>query len=481
MSATSNRARFKRLSLPLGLAGIIAAALVAGTGVSITADAKPSPDRTAAQAQDALAKGKVDKAIELTEDLVAAAPRETAYRTLLGNSYLRAGRFESAIQAFGDAMKLGDNSARTALSLALAQIGAGRDQEAVATLEDWRDALPAADFGLALALAGQTGRGVAILTDTLRSGENTPKVRQNLAYAFALDGRWREARLMASQDLPANLVDQRLGEWASHARPEDGRVRVAAMLQVPVRSDAGQPAALALVDGPATPQLAAETATTNAPAAAAAPATADGELPPQGAAPAHPTVDLAQYQPALPAAAAPAPVAAPVRTTFVSQPVIQAIPASARSASARPAVMRTRVAVAAPASRAKAVRPQIQRIVAPTPGASGTHLVQLGSFLSEQGARRAWGVYVAKNPELKKSRMTITQANVRGKTYWRVAAAGFDARSANGMCSAVKARGGMCFAYAAVPAVRGAAGPVMAEARRPVPKVAFGGAAARRR
>ena len=42
--------------------------------------------------------------------------------------------------------------------------------------------------------------------------------------------------------------------------------------------------------------------------------------------------------------------------------------------------------------------------------ADGTHLVQLGSFSSEQGARRAWGILAARNPERKNTRMTITPA-----------------------------------------------------------------------
>jgi hypothetical protein len=47
--------------------------------------------------------------------------------------------------------------------------------------------------------------------------------------------------------------------------------------------------------------------------------------------------------------------------------------------------------------------------------------------------------------------MTITPAVVNGKNFWRVAAAGFNARSALGMCSSVKARGGACFAYTSLP------------------------------
>ncbi|WP_374530893.1 CDC27 family protein [Novosphingobium sp.] len=461
MTAINNRSKIKRLGLPVGIAGAIALALVA-TGGSSTAVAKPSPDRTAAKAQEALNKGQYDKAIQLAEAVVLAAPREASYRTLLGNAYLRAGRFESAAQAFNDAMKLGDNSARTALSLALAQIGAGHNQEAVAILDDWRDAIPAADLGLAMALAGETGRGVAILSDALRSGENTPKVRQNLAYAYALDGRWREARLMASQDVPADQINDRIGEWASRARPEDHRLRVASLLSVPVRADAGQPAALALVDNPAAQQLAAEEGALAPVQAVEQPqVAATGELP---AANAEPAVSLAQYQPVGSSASAQQPVMQD-GVAYVSQPVVQDVAAPAPLA-------RSSVAVAAPAApRGPKVRPLRQNGARPAYGVGATHVVQLGSFLSEQGARRAWGIYTKQNPELKNYRMAITQADVRGKHYWRVAAAGLNAGGANGLCSTVKNRGGACFAYAVRPATPGnrAGAPMMAKAK-PAPK-----------
>ena len=50
--------------------------------------------------------------------------------------------------------------------------------------------------------------------NAIRNGENTPKMRQNIAYAYALAGRWREARLMAQQDVPADQVSHRMQEWA---------------------------------------------------------------------------------------------------------------------------------------------------------------------------------------------------------------------------------------------------------------------------
>ena len=111
----------------------------------------------------------------------------------------------------------------------------------------------------------------------------------------------------------------------------------------------------------------------------------------------------------------------------------------------------------------------------------GSHLVQLGSFSSPQGARRAWGIFTAKNPELKNYRMTITPAVVHGKNFWRVAAGGFNNASAGGLCASVKKRGGACFAYAAnrapstnVPVQLRAAAPLRAAVplRTAAPKVA---------
>lgn len=464
MTATNSLGKKAGHTIRYAIAGVLASALLAGAA-SAGKVANANPD--IAKAQTALAKGKVDRAVALAEQAVAAVPRDASARVILAQSYMKAGRFDSAATTFNDAMELGDNSPRTALALALANVAAGRAREAVAILDDWRESIPASDLGLAYALAGESGRGVAILADSLRSGENTPKLRQNLAYAYALDGRWREARMMVEMDVPADQVDARVSEWAAKALPEQSHQRVAALLGVPVISDSGQPQNLALAASPAVQQAAAETAEVpasqtadlpvatvaevaafNAPVAVAATEPApvstlsDGPLSRQ----ALPQSFAAAFtQPAQPAYSS-----QPAQVGFVSNPVIQALPARAERA--------TRAERAAPVAT--------RRIVS-----GGSHLVQLGAFSSEQGARRAWGIYAAKNPELRNYRMTITPAVVRGKNYWRVAAAGFDARAASGLCSTVKGRGGACFAYAAtnppasgVPG-RHAAGPQRARRR----------------
>ena len=235
--------------------GVMAVAVLAGcTGSAHLARAGTYSERDATRASR-----NADKDVVRAERALARSPQNATLRSSLGIAYLQTGRFASATQVLDDAMRLGDNSPRTALSLALAKIGAGRGREAVAILDDWRDGIPPSDLGLALALAGESSRGVAILTDALRGGDNTTKLRQNLAYAYALDGRWREARTMMEQDVPADLIERRISEWAMQGKPEDFQKRVAGLLGAPVRNDPGLPQSLALADTAPIEQLAAET------------------------------------------------------------------------------------------------------------------------------------------------------------------------------------------------------------------------------
>jgi Flp pilus assembly protein TadD len=449
MSSRTSKARYTKIA-----GAVLAIGLLAGCAAQGMTVRKNSADA----ARLALMKGNGEKAVVNAEAAVAASPRDVALRVLLAQSYFKAGRFQSAATTFDDAMKLGDNSARTALSLALAQIGAGHQDAALAVLDDWRGEIPASDLGLALALAGEPERGVSVLADAMRGGENTPKVRQNLAYAYALAGRWKEARVMASQDVQADKLDNRLTDWASSVAPEQYQRRVAVLLGTPMRRDSGQPAMLALANNPAMEQLAAE-ATAN-PAAHVAVAVnmpsvpANAELAPVDETPVASAPPAMAQAPAAPmeVAAASAPVAPSEATQFISQPVIQ-------------------VAAAAPQPAPRQLSASIQRAMPVT--ANGTHMVQLGSFSSQQGARRAWGIYTARNAALSGYRMNITPAVVRGKNVWRVAAAGISgAGTANGLCSSVKKRGGACFAYAApsrgkAPAAPGreVSGPMMARKR----------------
>ncbi|MEJ8629055.1 tetratricopeptide repeat protein [Sphingomonas sp. I4] len=158
-------------------------ALVVGAGLAAVPQRGPAPrgwatarSRGATRATAALAdqtrRVLVQRdgvgAVALAERLVAAEPHQAAYRALLGQSYLQAGRFASARQAFTDALQLDPADGRSALNLALAMVAGGNGAGARALLDRHASVIPAADLGLALSLAGDPAQGVRILTAAAR-------------------------------------------------------------------------------------------------------------------------------------------------------------------------------------------------------------------------------------------------------------------------------------------------------------------------
>ena len=454
-----SRKRQNHKRIRFAICSALAAALVAGCAGS---GHMASAGQHSSQSK---AGEKLDRAVADAERQVERNPRDAAARIALADAYLHAGRFESAATTYSDAKALGDTSPRTGLSLALANIGAGRNREAVAILDEVGDSLPASDLGLALALAGETKRGVQILSEALRDGDNTPKLRQNLAYAYALDGRWREARVMAAQDVPADQLDTRISQWAMQGKPGDYQKRVAGLLDAPVRSDTGQPVSLAL-NGPVVteervaavasplpvPQPYTKPADETPPAVSSAKnfAYAEPEQPAPAAPPAveHKPVDRPRFAAS---ADTPRPASKPAVQKVSASPVVtynkpqQAKPQKVKSHQAKPQQAKASYAASCSADDC-------------------THHVQLGAFSSEKNAERARKIYLSRNPELKNLGLQITHAVVRGKDFWRVTAVGFDKHAARGFCSSVKSRGGSCFAYSADNPLPGTlpAGPLMA-------------------
>lgn len=479
--------------------GLFVSTALASMALASCSTSTPVAEASYAKAQAALEDGKADNAIGHAENAVMAEPRNPGYRAVLGAAYMEAGRFQSAATAFGEAMELGDTDSRTVLSYALAKIAVGDNPAALSKLAEFEGAIPTADLGLALALAGQPQRGVHHLTNAIRNGENSAKTRQNLAYSYALAGNWRAARVMAAEDVPADQLDQRLSEWAATARPEDYQLRVASLLGVNAVSDNGQPQNLALANFPERPEIVVATGPAAAEAAPAAPSAtealafgtpsvetvdvnepaaietvdpAPAELAFTSAPVVQPTASQAPRPVVNPRTAAPrlsnprianapqraassgdaAPVSMPAMAAapsggaprFVSNAAVQAVPAAAAEARSE-----------APAPR-PAARPAPQRRMAVATGSAATHLVQLGSFSSRAAAESQWSVFKRRFPELADHDVVITEARVNGNTYFRVAAAGFGRRSAQRMCNAVKARGAGCFAYAAASPPAGA-------------------------
>ncbi len=440
--STETKAMNKRL-VQLAVSTALATTALA----SCTGKVAPSHAYSAEHAEAALARGKASKAIEHAEAAVLADPRDAGTRTLLGNAYLKDGRFASAATTFADAIELGDTAPRTVISRALAQIAIGEHAGALATLQRFEAALDPADFGLAIALAGRPEQGVHVLGNAIRSGQNTTKVRQNLAYAYALQGNWRAARLMAAEDVPAGEVGDRLAQWAEMVRPEAFTVRVARLLGVEAQADPGQPAMLALVNHPSVDMLAAQlpepdAPTTDRPESAFAFA---GELP--AVAPQPADDDAGE------AALADAGLVSTGGVRFVPRETVQKVP--------MPAVPKA-VAAVAPRVAGAAARAAEPR---PATLASGDYNIQLGSYHSMSNAQEAWKQFQKRYPELDGAERVITKARVNGKIYYRVAAAGYARTSAQSLCRTVKGSGGGCIAYASKRPLPGAIDVIDSEVR----------------
>lgn len=423
----------------LGGAGVVASS--AATHASVDAQAKKAHS-WAKKAEKLFAKGKTDKALGFAEAAVEADLTNMEYRSLLARIYMTQGRFVAAERTFMDVMELGQVDARTVIGVALTRIAQGKVDSAVSLVDAHRSILPASDYGLALALAGDSKRSVDVLVEAIRADNATARTRQNLALAYALDGRWREARIMAVQDMPQDRVDARIVEWAQYARPGAYQTRIAGLLNVTPRADSGQPVRLALGGASAAPIMAA--AEEIEPVAMAAAETVQ-------------TVELAAVGPAPVAegySEADVRIAAAVESVSEGEaPLIKAPEGPAKAIAAAPAPKPVKLALAdVPAPKAKV---------------AGKYLVQLGAYSSAGNAQKAWNQISRKHKVLTGFSSASSTVNVKGKTLTRLAASGFgNYQAAAAACSSIKKAGGDCI----VKTVGGSAPVRMAAkpARKPV-------------
>jgi len=398
------------------MVGCTGAAFRQADGVGRAIAPQHDPDRLAANVERALADRDGAHAVELAEAAVQAAPQDVRYRQLLGRAYVADGRFVSAETALSDAMTLGNRDARTIITLALVEVALGKDRAARDLLANHADIVPAADYGLAMAMAGDAPEGVRILSEVIHDPSANARTRQNLAYAYALAGRWKDARMMAGFDLDPLAANQRITQWAQSAAPGLSQQRVAALMGVTINgADAGQPVALALAPAPA--QLAAAV-----PVEQAAPAAQNFETAP---------VEIAAADPAPQPAVAEAPA-----------PMIQAIATPVRIAAPHQAAP---VRAAQPARAPQSAR--IQQLAFRPSGKGGSNwVVQLGAYDNAAIAKEKWYAMARRNGALASLPVLTSQVTVNGATLARLAVGGFDDRAeAMALCRAVKARRGQCF------------------------------------
>lgn len=412
-------------------------------------------------AENALAKHDAGKAIQIAEAAVAAEGHNADYRTLLGRAYLMAGRFDSAKTAFQDALTLGARDPRTIVNLSLILIAQGDRAAAQSMLTDHLSDLPAADYGLAMAMAGRPDEAVRVLSRAIHAPGATAKERQNLAYSYALSGHWVEARQMASFDLPPLEAAKRVASWAQMAQPGAESQRVIAMMGVAPRADdAGLPVRLALASPASPPAQMAE-----AKGSAAATSLDEGSDVP-------PVIAYSQYassdQPTGRVATAPLLAAAPASVSVAAPAqALNAVPVRFAQADAVRAPEFVPVPREEPV-RAGADRTPLSPILSPAPShylkaeasvaqqaalwrpvnpTNGSRwVVQLGAFSTRKLAQAGWAHYVRNNEKLGLFPLVNSEIMLDGRQLHRVAIAGFgDRTGAVTLCTSIRARGGDCF------------------------------------
>ncbi|WP_260598647.1 tetratricopeptide repeat protein [Sphingomonas endolithica] len=433
-----------RALFTMGLSGLVLAGAVAGvssggfTAIAGVRDADKMGAKSFDAARKNLAKGKFDAAIKAGEQAVGYAPQVAEYRVLLGQAYLKAGRFTSAHSAFADAVTLDPSNGKAALHLALAEIAEGQWDGARRTLDAHAGTIPVSDRGLAMALAGDPAAAVELLSDAARAPEADAKTRQNYALALALAGRWADARTVVAMDVAPDQVDARITQWASFAKPTSASDQVASLLGVTPVQDPGQPIALAL-------------SATGGGTALAAQAPVESYMP------------GAQVQPEAVAAVAadvPAPVPAEPQMVAASvsnvsfgarQEVVQARPVTPVRA------VGTKREIASGAATPTKNKAVAVTKVAKTAGAEGAgsralakgnFFVQLGAYDNAAVARDAWGRVSRAHAGFAGQRPLGVPVSTKAGTFYRLSVGGFARGDAVQLCQNYKAKGGNCFVRA---------------------------------
>jgi Flp pilus assembly protein TadD len=415
-----------RTILSIGLTALVATGTIGGIAVpGMTAIAASSENPKAAakeadKARKALAKRKAEKAVGFAETAVSYAPLNAEYRALLGQSYLLAGRFVSAHQAFTDALSLDPTNGKVALNLALTEIAKGDWAGARNTLEAHANTIDVSDRGLAFALAGDPVKAIELLTPAVRAADATAKTRQNLALSLALAGRWAEAKSVAAIDIAPDQLDARIMEWASFSRPANAYDQVASLLGVKPIDDAGQPVQLALNQSGGNVMVAAATA-----------APLDAYMPgvPENAG------DVVAEVPVF-AEAAPEPTqiagTGPQVVFGPREEIVQAIPGVRYATASAPAYapsVQTAAVASAPAGEM----------------AKGRYFVQLGAFANAAVARDAWRKTSARVPQVSQFTPQTARVSTKAGNFHRLSVGGFARADADSLCRTVKAGGGACF------------------------------------
>jgi Flp pilus assembly protein TadD len=235
------------------LAPILSAGLalvVAACGSDVGGDAKgDSYDASVKQADQARKVGDFDSAIPLYGRALQANPNGVEAKVGLGQAYLTVGAPDEAAALFRDVLekKANNQTARRGLALALISMGQpvlaenqleaalladprdyrtlnaygvvldmlGRHAEAEAKYRQGIEVAPdylalRNNYGLSLAISGQPQEAIAQLAPLASSRGADGRTRQNLAFAYAMNGDLENCLLVSRKDLDEASAQRQL-------------------------------------------------------------------------------------------------------------------------------------------------------------------------------------------------------------------------------------------------------------------------------
>jgi Flp pilus assembly protein TadD len=152
--------------------------------------------------------------LQVLATLVQYHPQDQTLLTQYGRELLQAGQMDQAQDVLGKVIAQGSNDWKV-----FSAMGSALDQQSkYAEARDYyQRALKIApgnvavmnNLGMSYALEGNLKQAEKTLREAsdLPAGKNEPRVRQNLALVVGLQGRFDEARQIASTDLPPDQVE----------------------------------------------------------------------------------------------------------------------------------------------------------------------------------------------------------------------------------------------------------------------------------
>ena len=158
--------------------------------------------------------GFKDRKLEVLKRAAAANPKDQQLQSYYGKSLAEAGRLPEATQALEAAAVTGNQDWKTFSALGSTYDQQGRHDEARVQYERALELAPNEpsvlnNLGMSYALNGNLKTAEEKLRSAFETdgGQKMPRLRQNLALVVGLQGRFDEARDIASKDLPPAEVE----------------------------------------------------------------------------------------------------------------------------------------------------------------------------------------------------------------------------------------------------------------------------------